>query len=90
MTQWRPGFWCWVGLFGYVALVDTYLIKKHQATLSEVWGDGLRHPLKRIPLMTLWIILTLHLFGEVLPKKLREHISPLDPIGFTARAIEKL
>lgn len=90
MLKNRPGFCGWLGLVTYVIVVDSLLIKYHKKTLSEVMGDALLHPAKRIPLLTLWVILTLHLFGTLMPDKLRGFLGHYDPIGLAARKLEIL
>lgn len=80
----RPAGWCWVGLTAGVACADVVLIRKDQETMSEVLGEALRHPAKRGFLVSVWAVLTLHLFAELIPARLRSRLSHLDPIGFLA------
>lgn len=84
----RAGGWGWVGLAVYIAAVDAWLIRTGRATLSEVFGCSLRHPLKRLPVMTVWVVITAHLFAELLPQALRSRFKNYDPIGWLARKIE--
>lgn len=83
----RPGGWAWVGLAGGVLFTDIALIKTENATMSEVFGDSLKHPVKRWPVMVAWTILTLHLFGNLIPKWF-SWVKQFDPIGALARLIE--
>jgi hypothetical protein len=73
---------------GYVVAADAYLLRRKQPTLSAVFGDILAHPVKRLPLSSMWAILTLHLFAVLLPDKTRSKLSRLDPIAILARKIE--
>lgn len=82
----RPGGWCWVGLAGSVATADVLLIRSGKATMSEVFGDALRHPGRRWAVLAAWGILTVHLFGNILPR-VATPIKRLDPIGAVARLI---
>lgn len=80
----RPGGWAWIGLTGYVLVADGALIKSDNSTMSEVFGDALKHPRRRWPVMLAWSLLTLHLFGNLLPRWF-EPLKKLDPIGWVAR-----
>ena len=88
MARMRWGAWGWAGLAVYVAAVDVVLIRKQRPTLSEVFGDAVSHPVRRWPVVVAWVAITLHLFGELIPDRLRSALSPIDPIGALARAIE--
>ena len=88
MARLRRGGWGWIGLAVYVAAVDAWLIRARQHTLSEVFGDALKHPARRWPVVMAWVAITLHLFGELIPDRLRRCLSPIDPIGVLARVIE--
>lgn len=82
----RPGLYAWFGMVGFAGFADYWLIKHHHDTMSAVWGDAISHPVRRWPLLVSWIVLTLHLFGRILP----ECVQPLgkyDPIGYLARKI---
>jgi hypothetical protein len=82
----RPGGWAWFGLAAGVAAVDFVLIETDHETMSEVFGDALKHPVHRWPVILVWAGLTLHLFGNLLPSWLRP-LKKLDPISNLARAL---
>jgi len=88
----RPSGLAWFGLVLYVSVVDIFLLKKKQTfgnpycSMSEAFGDAVKHPKKRWPIISIWGILTIHLFGVLLPNKF-EFLKKLDPIGFIARKI---
>lgn len=82
----RPGGWAWVGLATGVIATDAVLIASKNATMSEVFGDTLKHPIKKWPVLAAWLILTLHLFGNLMPKPL-EAIKRYDPIRFVAHLL---
>ena len=82
----RPGGWCWVGLAGSVTAADVLLIRFGKATMSEVFGDALKHPGRRWLVLSAWAVLTLHLFGNILPR-IAHPIKRFDPIGAVARII---
>lgn len=69
-----------------VATADVLLIRSGKATMSEVFGDALRHPRKRWMVLVAWLVLSLHLFGNILPRAATP-IKRLDPIGALARLI---
>ena len=85
-TKLRPGGWCWVGGTAAVVAADALLIRSGQATMSEVFGDALRHPAKRWAVLAAWSVLTLHLFGDILPG-VATPIKRFDPIGAVARLL---
>ncbi len=87
MRKLRPATYAWFGLVGFVTTADFHLIKHNYDTMSCVWGDSLCHPIKRWPLILSWVILTLHLFGRILPDRV-QWIKKYDPIGFVARLAE--
>lgn len=82
----RPGFYAWMGMIGFAGFADYWLIRHGDATMSAVWGDAIAHPARRWPLLLGWVILTLHLFGRILPGSLQP-LSKYDPIGLLARKI---
>ena len=83
----RAGGWCWAGLFVLVAVADAVLIRTDRPTMSEVFGDALRHPLRRWPTTLVWGLLTIHLFTEFMPSRIRPFLARLDPLGNIARLI---
>lgn len=85
----RPGGWAWIGLAAYIVVADSWLIRRKRETMSVVFGDALRHPAKRMPVVVAWLIITLHLFAVFIPEGVRRRVSRLDPIGAAARLIEK-
>lgn len=82
----RPGGWCWVGGAAAVATADVLLIRSGKATMSEVFGDALRHPTRRWAVLMAWLVLSLHLFGNILPR-VATPIKRFDPIGAVARVL---
>ena len=90
----RPSGLAWFGLVVYVSIVDILLLKKKQSvgqpycSMSEAFGDALRHPRKRWPIISIWGILTVHLFGVLIPSRF-DFVKKLDPIGVLARKITK-
>lgn len=82
----RPGGYAWIGLAGGVFLADLILIQSGQDTMSEVFGGALKHPVKRWPVSVAWVVLTLHLFGNLLPR-IASPIKRFDPIGAVARLL---
>lgn len=88
----RPGTWGWAGLAFYVLIIDTILLRLKKSkgnpycSLSEVFGDSLKHPRNRWPIIVIWLLLTAHLFGNLVPSRL-EFVKKMDPIGFLARRI---
>jgi len=84
----RPGGWAWVGLAGYVAIADTILIKSGKETMSTVFGDALKSPASRWPVILVWLIITLHLFGNYIPSWLK-WLRSFDPISGLAHVIDR-
>lgn len=82
----RPGGWCWIGVAVGVFIADAVLIETKHATMSEVFGDALKHPHRRWPVILAWGVLSLHLFGNLLPR-IASPIKRLDPIGYLARLL---
>jgi hypothetical protein len=80
-----------MGLAAYVAAIDSLLLvmKRHRGqpycSMSEGFGDALRHPIKRWPVIAVWSFLTVHLFGNSLP--IPEPVRRLDPLGAISRLI---
>lgn len=93
--RFRPAFWCWLGLVGYVTSADVVLLNKNMkarkngkpyeryATMSVCLGDSLEHPIKRWPLSLAWLVVSIHLFSPMLPTWLRQ----LDPIRKLAKKV---
>jgi hypothetical protein len=95
----RPGFWLWCGVAAYVTVADGWLAaksNKHKkkgseidpkkySSMSSVWWDGLKHPIRRWPVMVLWGFLTAHLFEVFFP----EWVKKYDPINRLAEAAGK-
>jgi len=88
MPRMRAGAWGWVGLWGYIVTYDAWLIRRRKATLSEVFGEAVRHPVKRWPVMVAWVAVTLHLFSELIPEPMKRRLAPIDPIAAMGRLIE--
>lgn len=87
----RPSGYAWMGLAAYVAAVDILLLKAKKSrghpycSMSEGFGDALAHPIRRWLVIMVWAIVTLHLFGPVLPGS--DRLSKYDPIGRLARIL---
>ena len=87
MAKIRPGGWAWIALPFVIGLVDWALIRSNNKTMSEVFGDSLAHPVKRFPVVLVWTVLTLHLFSELIPAKLRLILKRFDPISGIAHLL---
>lgn len=83
----RSGVRAWGELALFIAARDAWLIRRGEPTMSEVFGVALRHPVKRWGVVALWVVITLHLFAELLPRGLRQALAPFDPIGGLARLV---
>lgn len=89
MRKLRPGTWGWVGLVGYVAAVDGYLIyrqargRPEYCTMSTSFKEALDRPWRRWQLLLSWFIVTVHLFPVVLPAKYRKY----EPIQFVGGVV---
>jgi len=88
----KPSGYAWVGLVLYVTGVDIILLRLKKVrgfpyrSMSEAFGEALKHPWKRWPIIVSWIVLTLHLFGVFIPERF-EKFRKLDPIGFIANLV---
>lgn len=88
----KPSGYAWLGLVIYVTCIDILLLrlkKRHgqpYRSMSEAFGEALKHPWKRWPIIVSWGVLTLHLFGVFIPDKF-EKFKNLDPIGFIANMV---
>lgn len=82
-----PSGWGWVGLWGYVAIVDGLLIRYRQDSLSTGFGKSITHPRRRWPTIGIWAILTVHLFAALFPEALRAQWRKVDPIAALARLV---
>lgn len=88
----KPSGLAWIGLVLYVTIIDILLLrlKKQKGypyrSMSEAFGEALRHPVKRLPIIISWVVLTLHLFGTLIPKRFSK-LKNLDPIGFIANRV---
>lgn len=86
----KPCGWAWIGLVGYVTIVDVILLRmeKHYGepfnSMSEGFGRSLRHPIRRWPVIAAWVAVTVHLFGAIIPKRF-EGLKYVDPVGILAR-----
>lgn len=91
----RPAGWAWIGLAAYVVVIDSLLLRKHKThglpycSMSEAFGDMLRHPAKRWPVTAVWTMLTLHLFGYFLPGP-PGYWSKFDPLTYVVRVIDSI
>lgn len=81
-----PAEIAWLGLVGYVSVVDSYLLATDKAPMTDAWRKALRHPLNRWLVILAWIFTTKHLFfGNVFPK-----IDPFRALGLIARAFKNI
>jgi hypothetical protein len=89
MKRHRPASLAWFGLVSYVVVVDVYLITQEingrdgYSTMSTVFKEAVRHPVKRFPLLLAWATLTLHLFPILYPERYYKY----EPITFIGRHI---
>ena len=78
-TKIRPAGWCWLGLSLYIISADTFLIVKERkghaqyCTMSTSFRDSLAHPIKRWPIILIWIGITFHLFDFFFPEPIRKY-----------------
>ena len=85
----KPAGWCWFGLMIYVVSADTFLLvqefnnKENYYTMSSSFRYALKHPLRRWPLIVMWLILTFHLFDFFFPERVRK-FEPIGAIGRTS------
>ena len=80
-----PAEIAWLGLVGYVSLVDGYLLATGKAPMTDAWRKALKHPMNRWLVILAWFFTTKHLFfGNLFPK-----IDPFRALVFTARALKK-
>ena len=89
MSRIRPGGWAWIGLASGITITDIGLIVAKKETMSEIFGTALLHPIKRWPVIAAWSIVTLHLFGNLLPPFCRI-LKRLDPISGSAQLVSNL
>lgn len=85
--RFRPAIIGWSAIAAWVAVYDPWAIRNGHRTLSEAFGDALRHPIKKWPVLAIWGYLTLHLFGILLPKPIRTALTPLDPLARIAELV---
>lgn len=81
----RHGGWAWIGLTAYIIAVDAWLIRHNHDTMSIVFGDAILNPRKSKLIITLWVLITLHLFANIL--HIPEEWTKYDPIGWLANRI---
>lgn len=84
----RAGGYAWIATATGVSFMDCLLIYKHKSTMSEVFGEALKHPLKRWPVIVAWTILTIHLFSCICPKWVLK-LKKLDPMTILAEVLNK-
>lgn len=72
MERNRHGKRAWLGLVLYVVSYDVWAAKTNNETLSTAFYNSIKHPIKRWPIIALWMYITAHLF-----KFLPEAIDPL-------------
>jgi hypothetical protein len=87
----RPAGYCWLGLTVYVVGADTFLVlQEHRGkadyyTMSSAFRYSLAHPVKRWPVILMWLFLTFHLFDFFFPPQIRR----FEPVGACGRASAK-
>ena len=72
MTKLTNGGYAWFGLVTYVVMYDLWAAKTRNETLSMAFYNALDHPIKRWPIVAMWIYITVHLF-----KWLPDRLDPL-------------
>jgi hypothetical protein len=81
-----PAEIAWLGLVGYVSVVDSYLLATGKAPMTDAWRKALKHPLNRWVIILAWIFTTKHLFfGNIFPK-----VDPFRALVVMARALNKI
>lgn len=84
----KPATWAWVGLVVYIVSADTFLLvqefnnKENYYTMSSCFRYALKHPLRRWPVIIIWLMLTFHLFDFFFPERVRR----FEPIGAVGRS----
>lgn len=87
----RPAGYSWLGLTIYVVAADTVLIIQERrglqtyCTMSTGFRTALQHPLKRWPVILIWLSITFHLFSFFFPENIRR----FEPMGVVARTAAK-
>jgi len=90
-TKIKPAGYCWLGLSLYVVSADMFLIVNERKdsekyyTMSSAFRDALAHPIKRWPVILMWLGLTFHLFDFFFP----EHIKKYEPVRLIGTRIAK-
>lgn len=88
----RPAGYAWLGLTVYVLASDTLLVvqerrgKADYYTMSSSFRYALAHPVRRWPVILMWLILTFHLFDFFFPPSIRR----FEPVGALGRFGAKL
>lgn len=86
MIRLRPAGYAWLGLTVYVLAADSILIvqeyrgKPNYYTMSSGFRYALSHPVKRWPVILMWLLLTFHLFDFFFPASVRR-FEPLGALG---------
>jgi len=70
----------WWLLTAYIVGYDIWAMKNKQPTLTADFRGAICHPIKRLPVILAWGILTVHLFGP-------EKYDPLKPLEKTLTKI---
>lgn len=92
MTHLRPAGYAWAGLTIYVIVMDSMLIiQEHRGkadyyTMSSAFRYALQHPVRRWPVILMWLFLTFHLFDFFFPPNIRR----FEPFGLAGRAVARL
>lgn len=96
MAQLRPAGYAWLGLTMYVIALDSMLIiqerrgKTSYYTMSTGFRYALQHPVKRWPVILMWLFLTFHLFDFFFPPSVRR-FEPVGAVGrFLGRYLSRL
>lgn len=77
--------YAWLGLCGYIFAVDLALIATGKKSMTEIWEEALRHPIKRWGVILAWGFTTKHLFlRDIFPE-----VDPFHVIGGAAAVLQK-
>jgi hypothetical protein len=81
MKKLEPAEWAWVGLLGYIFVVDTALGLASEKYMTDIIRESFKHPIKKWATIAAWGFTTKHLFfGNILPW--------LDPFSFIGLIVE--
>lgn len=58
----------WFGLVFYIVSYDVWAARNQKETLSMAFYNSLKHPIRRWPVILIWVYITAHLF-KFLPER---------------------